>query len=117
MGKLKEIAYELTKSWEHMSREDLCEYFGVSDRTLFRYQSKLGLGTNNLESMETTNPIKVFINTSDNKIKNQTFKNWQHFAVWTKAQSHPFVISEGNVINMDYKKVIPEAKKLLAKLS
>ena len=111
MSRFKEIGYELSKLWKYLTRQELCEYFGISDRTLYRYQSKLELDKTNQEVIKSNKNISIYINTPDNKVKRQTFKSWQHFVVWTKAQSHPFVITEPNVINIDYKKLTSDAKR------
>ena len=116
MGKFEEIAYELKKTWNYLTREELCDYFGISDRSLYRYQSKLELTKETQKPLKANQTVPIYINTPDNKVKKQTFKSWQHFVVWAKAQSHPFVISDGNVINMDYKRTTDEARKFLKTL-
>ena len=35
MGRLEEIAYELKNLWSYLTRQELSEYYGVSERTLF----------------------------------------------------------------------------------
>lgn len=115
MGKLEEIGYELAKTWKYLTRQEICDYFGISDRTLYRYQDKL-----NLTKEMQTNPLKaakygvsIIMNTPDNKVKQQNFKSWEHFAVWTKAQAHPYRITEKNIVNIDYSKITDEAKQFL----
>ena len=111
MSKLEEIAYELKNLWQHLSRQELCEYYDVTERTLCNYKNKLNLPKNNCKGLTTTNPISVYINTPDNSIKKQIFKSWNHFVIWSKAQSHPFVISDQNVINIDYNRETLDAQK------
>ena len=43
MGRLEEIAYELKNLWSYLTRQELSEYYGVSERTLFTYSKKLNL--------------------------------------------------------------------------
>lgn len=117
MSKLQEIGFELSKMWQHMTREELCEQLNISNRTLYRYQSMLGLETKAQNPIKAEKEMFVFINTKDNKVKKQTFKSWNHFAIWSKAQSHPFRITDKEVINIDYSKQTDEAKKFYKELN
>ena len=116
MAKLEEIAYELSKLWNYHTREELCEYFNISDRTLYRYQSKLELNKVTQKPIKAKNSLSVYLNTKDNKVKKQDFKSWLHFVAWSKAQPHPYRISDGNVINIDYSKLTEDAKNFLKSL-
>jgi len=111
MAKFKEIAYELSKMWKYLTREEIRDYFGISDRSLYYYQSTLGLKKEMQTPLKAGKSMSVYINTKDNQIKKQTFKSWEHFAAWSKAQAHPYIISEPNVINMDYNRVTEEAQR------
>ena len=115
-GKLEDIGYELTKLWKHLTRQELCEQFGISDRSLYRYQSALGLDTKMQNPIKAGKPLSVFINTKDNQIVKKTFKGWQHFVVWSKAQSHPYRIISPETISMDYSRKIDEAKTFYQKM-
>lgn len=116
MTKLEEIGYELTKLWKHLNRQEICEHFGISDRTLYRYQNSLGLDTKEQNPIKAGKPLSVYINTKDNQIKKQNFKGWQHFVVWSKAQSHPYRIISSDAITIDYSRKTEEAKTFYQKM-
>ena len=111
MSKLEKIGFELSKMWKHLTREELCEQFKISDRSLYRYQSILGLDSKVQNPIKAEKELSVYINTPDNKVEKKTFKSWQHFVVWAKSQSHPIRITEKEVINIDYSKYTDEAKR------
>ena len=105
MSRLDEISDELKKLWTKLSRQELCEYYEITDRTLYNYQNKLGLPKKGNEKLSTvTNPIVVFMNKSNNETKKQVFKNWEHFVIWSKAQSYSYRIISSNEIHIDYSK-------------
>lgn len=116
MSKLDEIGYELTKVWNHLDRKEICEQFNISDRTLYRYQSALGLETKTQNPIKAGKPLSVFINTKDNQIKKQSFKGWKHFVIWSKSQSHPYRIISSETISIDYSKLTEEAKTFYQKM-
>lgn len=109
--KLEEIAYEFKNLWQHLSRQELCEYYNVTERTICNYKNKLNLSKNICKGLKVSNPLSVYVNTPDNKTKKQTFKSWNHFVIWSKAQGHPFKIVDGNKINIDYTEDIEDARK------
>lgn len=90
-SKLLNIAWELKNLWDHLTRHELSEYFGVSERTLFTYSKKLDLPKKIDKTVEETiEPVNVWVfNKETHKYTRTTFKNWQHFVVWQKAQPHP----------------------------
>lgn len=118
MGKFEEIAYGLTKVWDYLTREEICDWFGISDRSLYRYQSQLELRKESQKPITKSNSMSVpiYINTPDNKVKKQTFKSWEHFVLWSKSQEHPYRITDGNIINIDYNSLTEDAKKFRRKL-
>lgn len=113
MSRLEQIAYELKNLWKYLTRNEICEYFNITDRTLYNYQKKLNLPKNESIEMKVSKPITVYMNTEDNKLRKQVFKNYKHFVVWSKAQSHPFKIIDQNSISIDYTRVTPEAKEYM----
>ena len=101
-SKLKDIAYELKNLWGYLSRKELCEYYNITDRTLYNYQNKLELPKKlNSDPIKEDKPISVLVN-RNGKYEKQTFKNWQHFAVWEKAQSHSIKIDSVNKKGQSY---------------
>lgn len=124
-GKLKEIAYELSKLWKYLTRQELCMYYGVTDRTLYNYQNKLGLDKKkglleerqDLERLYNSKDcVTLYVQNRPNNFKKITFKNWQHFVVWSKAQSHPMRIDTMKkngktytICRMDLDRKIPQA--------
>lgn len=92
MAKLKEIAYELKNLWDYLSRKELCEYYSITDRTLYNYQNKLNLSKKvNTDPIKMDKPMTILVN-RNGKYEKLIFKNWQHFVVWEKAQSHTIKI-------------------------
>lgn len=124
-GKLKEIAYELSKLWNYLTRQELCDYYGVTDRTLYNYQKQLGLDKKkglleerqDLEKLYNSKDcVILYVQNGPNNYKRTVFKNWNHFAVWSKAQAHPMAIDtmEKNgktytICRMDLNRKIPQA--------
>ena len=95
-SKVLDIAWELKNLWNYLTRKELRDYYGVSERTLYTYSKQLNLPK---KIDRVTEPIhqeqNVFIWNYDkdtNKYKKMTFKNWDHFVVWSKAQSYPITI-------------------------
>ena len=87
-SKLKDIAYELKNLWDYLSRKELCDYYNITDRTLYNYQNKLHLPKKlNADPIKEDKPISILVN-KNGKYETQKFKNWEHFAIWEKAQSH-----------------------------
>lgn len=87
-SKLKDIAYELKNLWDYLSRKELCDYYNITDRTLYNYQNKLHLPKKlNTDPIKEDKPISILVN-KNGKYEIQKFKNWEHFAIWEKAQSH-----------------------------
>lgn len=122
MVKLKEIAYEFKNLWQYLTRQELSEYYGVSQRTLFTYSKKLNLPKKidrNLPQ-KTGTPVELWIH-RDNKYVKQTFKNWEHFTKWQSAQSRCIRIDSKNkdgknYIICDFLNKKPEAKLYESKL-
>lgn len=87
MSRLEEIAYELKNLWGYLTRKELSEYYGVSERTLFTYSKKLDLPKKIDRNVPERkgDPVNIWIH-KDNKYIKQTFKNWEHFTKWEKAQ-------------------------------
>ncbi len=131
-SKLHTIGYELSNLWNHLSRIELCEYFNISRRTLYTYSQKLNLPKKVdkvVKATETENPLNVYISNpaksskSLKSYKRQTFNSWEKFAIWSKAQRHPFRIDtlEKNnktyvTINMDTNTIVSEAEKFETKM-
>lgn len=93
MAKLKEIAFEFKTLWNYLTRKELCEYYSVTDRTLYNYQHKLNLPKHNVIDAKVSNPQPVTIWIHENhKYKKKTFENWDRFAIWQKAQSQSIKI-------------------------
>lgn len=91
-SKLLNIAWELKNLWSYLTRQELSEYFGVSERTLFTYSKKLELPKKIDKDIEpkTGEPVNVWVYNKDKKkYVRTTFRNWEHFVVWQRAQSHP----------------------------
>lgn len=117
MVKLKEIAYELKNLWQYLTRQELSEYYGISQRTLFTYSKKLELPKKidrNIQQ-KTGTPVELWIR-KDNKYVKQTFKNWEHFTKWQNAQSRCIRINSKNengknYIICDFLNKKPEAEK------
>ena len=94
MSRLEEIAYELKNLWSYLTRQELSEYYGVSERTLFTYSKKLDLPKKIDKNVvpKTGNPVSIWIH-QGNKYVRQDFKNWEHFTKWEKAQSRSIRIN------------------------
>lgn len=90
-SKLKSIAYELKNLWTYLTRQELCAYYDVSERTLCNYKNKLGLPKNISTETKIDKPVKIYIK-EGNSYNPQSFKSWEHFAIWEKAQSHSIKI-------------------------
>ena len=117
MGRFEEIAYGLTKVWDSLTRQEICEWFGISDRSLYRYQTMLQLRKETQKPITKSNSVvPMYINTPDNKVQKKQFKSWDHFVLWTKSQEHPYRITDSNIIDIDYKKLTEEAKKVRQRL-
>lgn len=116
MGKLEEIAYELKNLWTYLTRQELAEYYGISERTLFTYSKKLNLPKKidkNIQ-VKTGTPVDLWIH-KDKKYVRQTFKNWEHFTKWQNAQSRNIKIDTmtrngKNYVICDFMSKKPEAK-------
>ena len=95
------IAYELKTLWGFLTRKELSEYYGVSERTLYTYSKMLQLPKKNdrnhivqkqkgLSSL----PVEIHVkNPQTNIYEKKVFPDWGHFALWTKAQSHSIVLN------------------------
>ena len=117
MSKLEEIAYELKNLWGYLTRKELSDYYGVSERTLFTYSKKLELPKKIDKNVveKTGKPVDLWIH-KDNKYVRQTFKNWEHFTKWEKAQSRSIKIGtlekDGkSYVTCDFLNKKPEAVK------
>lgn len=103
-SKVVSIAWELKNLWEHLTRKELSDYYGVSERTLYTYSKQLNLPKkidkvveNPITNTAADNPVEVWIhNKEEKKYSKQTFKNWLQFVFWTKAQSHPVILDTMN---------------------
>ena len=93
VSKLEEITHELKILWNYLTRKELCDYYSVTDRTLYNYRKKLDLPAKPGEGITVTNTVKkgngkdsveLWIH-KDKKYHKTTFKNWEHFSVWAKA--------------------------------
>lgn len=93
MSRLEEIAYELKNLWGYLTRKELSDYYGISERTLFTYSKKLELPKKIDKNVveKTGKPVNIYVN-RDGKYIRQTFKNWEHFTKWEKAQSRSIKI-------------------------
>lgn len=93
-SKVLQIAYELKNLWSYLTRQELSEYYGISERTLFTYSKKLNLpkkvDRNVVPKVGT--PVHLWVNTND-RYEEYTFKNWEHFATWQKAQPRNIYIN------------------------
>lgn len=117
MGRLEEIAYELKNLWSYLTRQELSEYYGVSERTLFTYSKKLNLPKKIDRNVQekTGKPVELWIH-KDHKYVRQTFKNWEHFTKWTNAQSRSICINTmtrngKNYVTCDFLNKKEDAKK------
>lgn len=128
-SKLVEVAFELTKLWNYLTRQELCNYFNISGRTLYTYSKKLNLPKkiDTEQITETTynnkDNIILYVSQPNKNYKKQIFKNWEHFTIWAKSQSHPFRLDtiEKNgkkymVAKMDRTREIKEALNLKKEL-
>lgn len=87
MSRLKGIAYELKNLWESFTRQELCDYYDITSRTLYTYSKKLDLPKKidkNIQNEE--NKVELWLHKND-EYQKQTFRNWDQFAKWSKAQS------------------------------
>lgn len=95
-SKVLDIAWELKNLWNYLTRKELSDYYGVSERTLYTYSKQLNLPKKIDRATDLIQQEQnVFIWNFDketNKYKKMTFKNWDHFVVWSKAQSYPITI-------------------------
>lgn len=120
-SKLKEIAYELKNLWNYLSRKELCDYYAITDRTLYNYQNKLKLPRKvNTDPIKVDKPITILVN-RNGQYQKQEFKNWEHFAIWEKAQSHSIKIDSvvrggTSVITCDFLSKRKEAENYEKKL-
>jgi len=117
MSRLEEIAYELKNLWGYLTRKELSDYYGISERTLFTYSKKLELPKKIDKNVveKTGQPVNIYVN-RDGKYIKQTFKNWEHFTKWEKAQSRSIQIGtlekNGNkYVTCDFLNKRPEAIK------
>lgn len=101
-GKLKEIGYELATLWKFLTRKELCDFYEISDRTLSNYKKELGLPKNTVEESNSKEPVRVWIQQTNNKFKQKIFKDWNTFAVWTKCQSNPITFDTINKAGQTY---------------
>lgn len=109
-NKLGEIAYELKNLWNSLSRQELCDYYGVTDRTLYNWQKILNLPKNTNEAKAVTNPITVYVQKEDSKTYGKTiFKDWDHISNWFKAQKYPVIID--TLVRNDKKHVVCKFNK------
>lgn len=128
-SKIAEIAFELTKLWTYLTRQELCNYFDISGRTLYTYSKKLNLpkkvDTEQIAENAYNNKQNVilYVSQPNKNYKRQIFKNWEHFVIWSKSQSHPFRLDtiEKNgkkymVAKIDRTREITEATKLKKEL-
>ncbi len=101
--KLLEIAYELKNLWTYLTRQELSEYYGISERTLFTYSKKLNLPKKIDRNIiaKTGKPVDLWIH-RDHKYVKQTFKNWEHFTKWQNAQSRAIKIDTMNKNGKSY---------------
>ena len=117
MGRFEEIAYELAKVWNSLTREEIRDWFDISDRSLYRYQNMLQLRKETQKPITKSNSVvPMYINTPDNKVQKKQFKSWEHFVLWTKSQEHPYTITDSNIINMDDSKLTEDARKFRQRL-
>ena len=120
-SKLKEIAYELKNLWNYLSRKELCDYYAITDRTLYNYQNKLKLPKKvNTDPIKVDKPITILVN-RNGQYQKQEFKNWEHFAIREKAQSHSIKIDSvvrggTSVITCDFLSKRKEAENYEKKL-
>ena len=85
-SRLKGIAFELKNLWGYLTRQELCEYYNITDRTLYNYQNKLNLPRKiNEQAKKADNIINLWVQ-EDGTYKQKCFKNWEHFVIWQKAQ-------------------------------
>ena len=102
-SKLRGIAFELKNLWSYLTRQELCEYYSITDRTLYNYQNKLSLPRKiNEQAKKGDRTISIYVK-DNGKYKKQCFKSWEHFVVWEKAQSHSIKLDS---INKDGKSYI-----------
>ena len=103
-SKLVSIAWELKNLWEHLTRQELSEYYGISERTLYTYSKQLNLPKkidravdNPITKTAADNPVEVWIHNKEEKnFTRHLFRNWLQFVFWTKAQSHPVILDTMN---------------------
>ena len=97
-SKLKQIAFELTQLWSNFTRQELCDVFHISSKTLYRYSKELNLPKKiDKVTQEKINPkeqvcLWIKQEPQSKTFKRTAFKNWQQFSTWTKAQSRPIKI-------------------------
>ena len=114
-SRLKGIAFELKNLWSYLTRQELCEYYDITDRTLYNYQNKLQLPRKiNEEAKKPEKDVCIWIN-ENGKYRKQSFKSWEHFVIWQKAQSHSIKIdsitrSGKSYITCDFLQKKKEAK-------
>lgn len=114
MKKMDRIAFEFSKLWKYLTKDELCEYFDITTPTFNKYQTRLKLDKQDKRTLTSSkHQIEVTVNTYDNKKQKRTFKSWEHFTVWTKAQAHPIRITDKDNINIDYTRWTDEAKQYM----
>ena len=95
-SKVLGIAWELKNLWNYLTRKELSDYYGVSERTLYTYSKQLNLPKKIdkvTEPIHQEQNVSIWVYNKDTKkYKKMLFKNWDHFVVWSKAQSYPITI-------------------------
>lgn len=110
-SKLESITHELKILWNYLTRQELSEYYGVTERTLYNYKKKLNLSNtpgqgvtvpNMKKTYSSKDKVEIWIHDGTNKYKKTTFQNWEHFSVWSKTHKNMVI----NTMNKDGHKYI-----------
>ena len=73
-SKLRGIAFELKNLWSYLTRQELCEYYSITDRTLYNYQNKLSLPRKiNEQAKKGDRTISIYVK-DNGKYKKQCFR-------------------------------------------
>ena len=94
-SKLKQIAFELTQLWSNFTRQELCDVFHISSKTLYRYSKELNLPKKiDKVTQEKINPKEQVCLWIKQEPQSKTFKrtafkisSWYRFWKWNSWNS------------------------------
>ena len=113
---LLKCGYEFVKMCPFVSKKSLLKYFGISERSAYYYQSKLGLKR---QKQSSTDKLFVDICYGDGSYNTRTFESFEELNAWIYAQPYYCNVyvnnDEGNLrmhIRVQTNKPKPDVKEV-----